>query len=86
MGLVSVFLIALALGIYLLPTISIYNKLKKYDDKTPGFFMMQLRMPYYLKKCRKIDKIQMGRDSHISKLWYFTLFSLIIMIALAFII
>jgi hypothetical protein len=86
MVLLSVFLIAIALGVYLTPTISIYNKLKKYDDKTPGFFMMQLKMPYYLKKCRKIDKIQIGRDSNISKLWYLTLFSSIIMIALAFMI
>jgi hypothetical protein len=47
---ISVFLIAIASGVYLMLTIGIYKKLKKYYDKTPGFFMMQLRMPTYLKK------------------------------------
>jgi len=53
-------LILLVIVIYMILTIAIHNKLRKYNDKTPSFFMMQLRMPNYLKNYRKIDKIQMG--------------------------
>ncbi len=82
---ISEILIVIGLGLYIIPTIKIYNRLKKYDDKTPGFFMMHLKMRTCLKKYNRINKIQYGKKARLSKLWYFFFFCSISLIALAFI-
>jgi len=86
MNQVSVLLIIAASGVYLTPTIRVHNKLKKYDDKTPGLFMMHLKMNTYLKKYNRLSIIQHGKKSRLSKLWYFYLFCSISLIALSFVI
>ena len=86
MSQVSILLIIAAFGIYLLPTITVYKKLKRYDDKSPGFFMMQLRIRTSLKKLSTLNKVLYRSNAYLPKLCYITTFSSIIIFTLAFII
>lgn len=77
----TILFIAMAIIIYLWPTISIYDFLKRADEKTPGFLVVNLRIPYYLKRYRKMTKI---RNGQVGPLYYFWLVALGISIILVF--
>jgi hypothetical protein len=79
-------MIIIALGLYLIPTISVHSKLKRYDDKTPGFFIMQLRIRTYLKKFDNFNAVLYRKNSFLPKLWYIATFTSVIILALAFIV
>ena len=67
---ISILIFAIALLIYLIPTLAIYQNLSKYSDKAPGFFLMHIHMGKYLKQYRKISKLKKGKIGPYYALWF----------------
>ena len=66
---IGLFILMLALVIYMIPVLGIYEHLKKYNDKT-GFLAMQLHLREHLKQYRKITKIKNGKQGPFYVLWF----------------
>lgn len=69
----SLFFFMFALVIYFWPVLSIYGYLKRYDDNTPNFFLLNFRPAYYLKRYRKLTKINPGQTGPFYFFWFFSL-------------
>ena len=64
------FLIFLAGILLLWPSFQIYSKCLKFDDRTPSFFKVLIKMPYYIEKSIKIDKTSYNKQHSFCRLWY----------------
>ncbi|MDZ7795816.1 MAG: hypothetical protein U5N56_01690 [Candidatus Marinimicrobia bacterium] len=82
MNILSVILIAFALIIYIWPSITIHEFLKKKNDKTPGILHININISHFLKEYRKRSKIQYGRTGSAYYFWFVSLaLSLILLTA-----
>lgn len=78
----SVIFFLLAMSIYLWPVLSIYSYLKRYDENTPNFFLLNFRPAFYLKRYRKLTKINSGQTGPFYFFWFFSVAITILLVLL----
>ncbi|MDD4961212.1 MAG: hypothetical protein PHX07_03135 [Candidatus Marinimicrobia bacterium] len=78
----SVVFFMFAFVIYLWPVLSIYGYLKRYDENTPNFFLLNFRPVFFLRRYRKLTKINSGQTGPFYFFWFFSLGITILLILL----